>query len=173
MRVDGSCSSRETRGMEQLGGALTGRGGRRRRSDGVWRGGGAPVAESWRGGRLGGGESVCGTQAWTGETNDARGRRKSVDDRWLLFKGRWGTAERGGGPAVEMPCTAGAAWGLAPSGGQHPDRVPPAARAGGAPLFRQWCTDAADVRAPAVGGRGSEKREAWACVGRAQMNNNI
>jgi hypothetical protein len=84
-----------------------------------------------------------------------------------------GGQQRGGGPAAEMPCSAGAAWGLAPSGGQHPDRVPPAARAGGAPLFRQWCTDAADARAPAVGGRGSEKREAWACVGRAQMNNNI
>jgi hypothetical protein len=75
------------------------------------------------------------------------------------------------------------AWGLAPTGGRRPnhvpaDRGPAAARAGGAPLFRQWRADAADARAPAVGGRGSEKREArraWAGpgrkrVGRALMN---
>jgi hypothetical protein len=82
--------------------------------------------------------------------------------------------------------TAQGMWGLAPTGGRRPDRVPAdrgpaAARAGGAPLFRQWRADAADARAPTVGRRGSEKREArraWAGpgrkrVGRALMNSTV
>jgi hypothetical protein len=64
----------------------------------------------------------------------------------------------------------GRAWGLTLTDGRCPERVPadrgPAtARAGGAPLFRQWRTDAADAQAPAGGGRGSEERNmgcAWA-----------
>jgi hypothetical protein len=56
------------------------------------------------------------------------------------------------------------------------------ARTGGMPLFRQWRANAADAQAPAVGRRGSEKREArhtWAGpgrkkrVGRVQMNSTI
>jgi hypothetical protein len=87
---------------------------------------------------------------------------------------------------MEMPHSAGAAWGLAPTGGRHTDRVPtdrgPAVtRAGGTPLFRQWRADAVDARALAISGRGSEKREARACVGRpgergvgrARMKSNI
>jgi hypothetical protein len=61
-----------------------------------------------------------------------------------------------------------AAWGLAPTGGRRPDRDPTVARAGGASLFGQRRAGT-DTRAPAVGGRGSEKREAqraWAGPGR-------
>jgi hypothetical protein len=80
----------------------------------------------------------------------------------------------------------GAAWGLALTDGRRLDhvpanRVPAVARAGAAPLFQQWRADAADARAPAGGGRGSEERgcgRAWTGsenrgVGRAQMNSNI
>jgi hypothetical protein len=42
---------------------------------------------------------------------------------------------RGGGLEGWMPHGAGAAWGLAPTDGRRPDRVPAAARAGSAPLF--------------------------------------
>jgi hypothetical protein len=64
----------------------------------------------------------------------------------------------------------GRAWGLAPTGGRCPNRVPAdrgpaAARAGGAPVFRQWRADVADARDPTGGGRGSVEQGAgrmWA-----------
>jgi hypothetical protein len=42
-----------------------------------------------------------------------------------LLKGRWGTTEKGGG-VRQRGCHAarGRAWGLALTGGRHPDRVP-------------------------------------------------
>jgi hypothetical protein len=43
---------------------------------------------------------------------------------------------RGGGLEGWMPHGAGAAWGLAPTDGRRPDRVPAATRAGGVPLFQ-------------------------------------
>jgi hypothetical protein len=77
------------------------------------------------------------------------------------------------------------AWGLAPTGGRHPDCVsadcdPAVARAGGTSLFGQRHAGA-DARALAIDGRGSEKREsrrAWAGPrrkrgGRAQMNGTV
>jgi hypothetical protein len=120
------------------------------------------------------------TDAWAvgeacaslGHGRTRRTARGGEKDRLVApFKGRRGIAERGGGPAMEMPRGAGVTWGLALTDGQHPDRVPadhgPAAtRAGGVPLFRQWRTDAADARASTIGGRGSEKRDARARVGR-------
>jgi hypothetical protein len=80
-----------------------------------------------------------------------------------------GRGEERGGLAVGVPHGAGAAWGLAPTGGRLPDRGPAVTRAG------------ANARAPAVGGRGSEKRfarRAWAGprrkrVGRAHMNSMV
>jgi hypothetical protein len=58
-----------------------------------------------------------------------------------------------------MPCGAGVAWGLVSTG----DRGPAVTRAGGAPLFRQWRVDAADTRALAVSGRGSDQSGVGAC----------
>jgi hypothetical protein len=92
-----------------------------------------------------------------------------VGGRWLPFKGRRGTAEREGGSNSGDAMCYGDMWGLAPIGGRRPDRVPAAARTGGAPLFRQWRADAANARAPAGGGRGSEERGAGAC-GPARRN---
>jgi hypothetical protein len=58
------------------------------------------------------------------------------------------------------------AWGgVEPGFNQRAASRPTAARAGGAPLFRQWHADVADAWASAVGGRGSEMREARARVG--------
>jgi hypothetical protein len=111
--------------------------------------------ENRLGRRLGGGGSVCVARAWIGETKDARGRKRSAGGWWLLLRGGGGQ-QRGGGLATEMPCGVEAAWGLAPTGGRRPDRGPAVTRAGSAPLFRQWRTDAADTRALAVGGTGSE-----------------
>jgi hypothetical protein len=125
------------------------------------------MVESWRGRCLGGGGSVCGARAWTGEMNDARGRRKSASGRWLLSKGRRGTAERGGGSG-----SGDAMWCGGRMGPGFNRRAASRPRPGqpwpgrGAPLFRQWHADVADARAPAVGERGSEKREARACMGR-------
>jgi hypothetical protein len=56
-------------------------------------------------------------------------------------------------------------WGLAPTGGRRPGRPWPGR---GACLFWQWHADEADAQAPAIGGRGSEKREAWAHMGRPE-----
>jgi hypothetical protein len=42
------------------------------------------VAENQRGGRLG---RACGAQAWTDEMNGTRGRKFSVGERRLYFKG--------------------------------------------------------------------------------------
>jgi hypothetical protein len=38
------------------------------------------------------------------------------------FKGAAGDSKEGGGPAAGMPRGVGAAWGLAPTGGRHPNR---------------------------------------------------
>jgi hypothetical protein len=42
------------------------------------------------------------------------------------------------------------------------------ARAGVAPLFRQWCTDVADARAPVGGGRESGERARMGRPGETQ-----
>jgi hypothetical protein len=90
----------------------------------------------------------------------------------------------GGGPALGVPRGAGrcGAW-LRPAGGVPTAFQPTVARPRRARAARH-CSDSgagADARAPAVSGRGSEKREArraWAGpgmkrVGRAQMNSMI
>jgi hypothetical protein len=76
-----------------------------------------------------------------GEMGAGGGGEKSAGGRRLCFKGGGGE----GGPERLMPRVVGrpGAW-LRP--------------AGGAPLFWQWCTDAANTRAPDGGGRGSEER---------------
>jgi hypothetical protein len=115
------------------------------------------------------GETVAGAE---------KGRRGA--QRLLMPGGEKGRRNGGGGLAVGVPRGAGVAWGLAPTGGRRPDRVPVVARTGGASLFGQW-RGGTDAWALAVGGRGSEKREArraWAGpegkrVGRAQMNSMI
>jgi hypothetical protein len=103
--------------------------------------------------RGGGAGSV--TREWTSGsvTFERLGRRHGREEK-----------KRGeqGGPAAGTPRGAGRV-------GPGSDRGPAAAHVGGAPLFRQWHTDMADTRALAVGGRGSEKREArraWASPGR-------
>jgi hypothetical protein len=75
-----------------------------------------------------------------------------------LLRGRQGTTERGGG--VRQRGRVGPGSERVPA-----DRGPAAARPGGAPLFRQWSADAADVLASAGSGRESEERgarRAWA-----------
>jgi hypothetical protein len=76
-----------------------------------------------------------------GGRNGCGGGEKSAGGWRLCFKG--GDGE--GGPERLMPRGMGrpGAW-LRP--------------AGGAPLFWQWCTDAANTWAPDGGGRGSEER---------------
>jgi hypothetical protein len=110
-------------------------------------------------------EEGPGSDQWTGQltaplSSQARGRK--------------GEKKLGGG-VWTWGCHV--AWGLAPTSGRRLDRVPAAARAGGALLFGQRRAGA-DARAPNADGRGSEKREArcaWAGpgrkrVGRAWMN---
>jgi hypothetical protein len=92
-----------------------------------------------------------------------------------FLRGGGGHQRGAGGPVVEMSRGAGAAWGLASTGGRRPDRLRPGRGA------RRRRADAADAWAPTVGGRGSEKREARARVGRpgetrsgpSRMNSNI
>jgi hypothetical protein len=98
---------------------------------------------------------VCASLERGSARRTTRGGEKDRPTAGGPFKGRRGTTERGG-LATEMPCGVEAAWGLAPTGGRRPDRGPAVTRAGGAPLFRQWRTDAADTQALAVGGTGSE-----------------
>jgi hypothetical protein len=98
----------------------------------------------------------CVRRSSVDRRDERRAGEKKIGRRLVApFKGRRGTTERGG-LATEMPCGVEAAWGLAPTGGRHPDRGPAVTRAGSAPLFRQWRTDAADTQALAVGGTGSE-----------------
>jgi hypothetical protein len=85
----------------------------------------------------------CATLGRGRARRTTRGGEKSIGGRWLRQRERhaaWG------------------AWGLALTDGRHPDRVPAARAAVGAPLFRQWHIDASDTRAPASDGRGSEAR---------------
>jgi hypothetical protein len=49
--------------------------------------------------------SMCGAQAWTGETNGARGEKNSADGQWLGFKGGVGQL-RGGGGVRQRGCHA-------------------------------------------------------------------
>jgi hypothetical protein len=51
--------------------------------------------------------------------NDAQG---GGDRPVAHFKGAAGDSKEGGGPAAGMPRGVGAAWGLAPTGGRHPNR---------------------------------------------------
>jgi hypothetical protein len=86
-----------------------------------------------------------------GQDKRRTGEKNSAGCRWLGFKG--GVGQRKGGIRQRLD--------RVPA-----DRSPTAARTGGAPLFRQWRADATDARAPAVGGRGSEKREVLARMSR-------
>jgi hypothetical protein len=87
-----------------------------------------------RGGRLGGGEA-CAALGRGRARQTARGEKNSAGDRWLGLRAARDNGERG---VRQRGChVARGAWGLAPTGGRRPDRVPAAARAGGAPLFRQ------------------------------------
>jgi hypothetical protein len=70
------------------------------------------------------------------------GKKGKTGRRSTAFESaRGGAVERRrgrlGGPAVRMPRSAGRVWGLAPTSGWHPDRVPAAARAGRALCFEQ------------------------------------
>jgi hypothetical protein len=119
------------------------------------------------------------------------------DESAVLERGWTRRTSRAGGESVGGSLLKGAAGDSRERGvrqqvrhvarGRRPDCVPAdhgpaAACAGGAPLFQQWHTNAADARAPAGSGRGSEERagrgRAWAGpekrgVDRAQMNSNI
>jgi hypothetical protein len=114
---------------------------------------------------------------------DSRGCGKREEGRSAASHagGRKGEKKWGGGAAVGVPRGTGAAWGLAPTGGRRPDRVPadrgPAtARAGGASLFGQRRAGA-DTGAPVVV-RAERRARAWAGPrrkrgGQAQMNSMI
>jgi hypothetical protein len=81
--------------MEQLGGRSPEGGGRRRRSDGVRRGGGAPVLENRQGGRLGDGDECAALgHGWTRRTTH-RGEKILVDGRRLCSKGNDGEGAEG------------------------------------------------------------------------------
>jgi hypothetical protein len=88
--------------------------------------------------------------------------------------------KRGGGPDVGVPHGVGAAWGLAPTGGRRPDRVPAgrdpdAACAGGASLFGQRHAST-DGRAPVAVRAGRKRRGARgarARVGQPEKKNRV
>jgi hypothetical protein len=79
--------------MAKLGGRSPERGGRWRRSDGVWRGGGAPVSENRRGGRLGYGNKGAVLRRRRVRQWRAGCEKSLASGRRLRFNGK----RRGGG----------------------------------------------------------------------------
>jgi hypothetical protein len=79
--------------MAKLGGRSPERGGRWRRSDGVWRGGGAPVSENRRGGRLGYGNKGAALRRRRVRQWRAGCEKSLASRRRLRFNGK----RRGGG----------------------------------------------------------------------------
>jgi hypothetical protein len=126
---------------------------------GRWRGGGERLVQRRSGGgwlrwvfggleggpvTRDGGEGGCWRCVGAKKVWGRGGRKIGGTGGDAPFKGCDGEATRGGGgrgPAARMPRGVGRAWGLAPTDGRRPDRVPgdcgPAvACAGGAALFR-------------------------------------
>jgi hypothetical protein len=119
------------------------------------------VVESRRGRCLGSGGSVCVARAWTARRMARGGEENQLATGGSFLRGGGGH-QRGG--VRQWRCHV--AWGgVEPGFDQRAASRPTVARAGGAPLFRQWHADVADAWASAVGGRGSEMREARARVG--------
>jgi hypothetical protein len=121
--------------------------------------------KTWRGGWLGGGEACAELRHGRARQTERGVKKIRPTASGSVLRAAWDSGEGGSGSGDAMRHEACGAW-LRPAGGVPTVSQPTAARVCGAPLFRQWHADAADVWAPAVGGRGSEKREAWAHMGR-------
>jgi hypothetical protein len=111
----------------------------------------------------------CGVEAGRRElASAAMAEKKTTSVRGL---NECKTKQRGGGPSWAMPHGGRGSTGpgIRPAGGVPIVARPRRTRA----VFRKWRANVVDMWAPAVGGRGSEKRErrgrTWAGPGRKRV----